>query len=1132
MLGSASVGRRVIWVVAALGALLAALVASPVAARAAAGPTEISSQTYYLMPAVVDGQLRLRRILSSTLSEADFPDDAVFRIPSSAAQPVGAYKDYQWLGQADDPGWSSAQSESADDDRPGLKIGTAALPADAAGPVTLTLSNVVGPGRMMVYGAYADGTVDSHPRVGTGTQRDGTPQPSSDVLATPKDWPRTVERFTAKGMYCFRLSFRTMLAGRSEPSSVAYDAKFAVGDSTPVDAACGSEAPPEDGGDPCAGGGGAPPTPIVLSSEHLDALYPQVETACDGTETLALRTAFSADGVSYPANHGGYQGVAVADMDDLVVASDAGIETTLPDPFANGGDYSFIGEPGATIFNSSQIQTPGEPWIGISTRDPTIRDLGPQKVELRVDAVTGPAGRPAPGDVVLWDDFLPINGKDGLLFSTKVGLPAAWAFPTNSHGHYNWSFTHAGVYCVALAAETALRGGRRQIDRQQLTLVVGGGIDPTAVTPCGRTQPYPADVGEKPYRADPDTSTDKLLGSNVDLVPRLVDGRLQVGLRDDGAYRSGPGVTRSIDDTILYQRAGYTAPYAVGAAGGAERNRFVSPTIRWDATAIQPGRLDGDLTWTIDVDGPGTVTWTGEAGEHYLPFIDGSHADDDLWPGSQTVDGMFAVSRPGKYCLSMTWAGRLPSGEPVGDAHVVTLVVDGPLDPDGFQPNGKLPPDPIFGYAGPMFAHDADTLTKSCAHGGRATTAQEVAIPDGGGDRPEPWDVPNGSPTAGGQTILNDGHVDVASRLRDGALVTEVKDTTTSADPVYRELGQTVLQLLPDAQAQVPANEQYRFLGEPGATIWQVSQTQQPGLLWPGWSTEEIPGEATRAGVTWTLTGVEGPHGSPAPGTFALYQTSSFGAPIVLFDSGDGVTAADSFEIPKDTHAHGSWAFSAEGSYCLAFTRSASAADGAPLRAESVLAVSVGRNDVTAVDPADCDGIASPDPVDGDPGAHADDPGTPSDPGAPDEPGTPSAPGGPDAPPQGPAPEIRPPAQPSGRAPRIERRAGTRTLGVDRLTTLARLTCPKPGARCRVKVAAHVRARIAGRRYALAVRAPKTIAAGRSARVRVRLSTAAAARLRGHRVTVRLKVALARQGARTTRTVRVTIKGRARTGAA
>ena len=92
------------------------------------------------------------------------------------------------------------------------------------------------------------------------------------------------------------------------------------------------------------------------------------------------------------------------------------------------------------------------------------------------------------------------------------------------------------------------------------------------------------------------------------------------------------------------------------------------------------------------------------------------------------------------------------------------------------------------------------------------------------------------------------------------------------------------------------------------------------------------------------------------PGEFALYESSAtvLGDVDVLFNTRDGITSADSFRIPKNTHAHGSWAFSAEGVYCLAFNRSATLASGMPVSDDFVLAVAVGRVAVTTIDPASC----------------------------------------------------------------------------------------------------------------------------------------------------------------------------------
>ncbi|MFT3877186.1 MAG: TIGR03773 family transporter-associated surface protein [Propioniciclava sp.] len=230
-----------------------------------------------------------------------------------------------------------------------------------------------------------------------------------------------------------------------------------------------------------------------------------------------------------------------------------------------------------------------------------------------------------------------------------------------------------------------------------------------------------------------------------------------------------------------------------------------------------------------------------------------------------------------------------------------------------------------------------------------------------GGETPIPdavWNVPNGTVNAKGATVLNNGHVDIASLIEGDRLVTQVKDTSASNDPVWRPVGKSVLQLLPNARATVPAGDQWRFLGASGAGFYQVSQTQQSGLLWPGWSTEAITLTATTGGVSWALTDKSG------PGEFALYLTDSVGQPQVLFNTRDGIGGADRFTIPKNTHAHGSWAFSQQGNYCLSMQRTAQLASGKTVSDQFVLAVAVGTADVMQIDPARCGETVNTTPVD------------------------------------------------------------------------------------------------------------------------------------------------------------------------
>ncbi|KTR94742.1 hypothetical protein NS220_08095 [Microbacterium testaceum] len=222
-----------------------------------------------------------------------------------------------------------------------------------------------------------------------------------------------------------------------------------------------------------------------------------------------------------------------------------------------------------------------------------------------------------------------------------------------------------------------------------------------------------------------------------------------------------------------------------------------------------------------------------------------------------------------------------------------------------------------------------------------------------GPDEPAPsepgaWDVANGTVNRAGATVLNDGHVDIASLVQDGELVTRIKDSASVTEPVYRDVSRTVLQLKPGSRATVPEGDAWRFLGDPGSPFYQVTQTQQSGLVWPGWSTEGIPLSATTGGVSWSLVDVSG------PGRFALYETGTFGQPSVLFTTHDGISAADRVTIPKNTHAHGSWAFSAEGNYCLSMQRTAQLSDGRVSSDTFVLAVAVGTADVMSVNPARC----------------------------------------------------------------------------------------------------------------------------------------------------------------------------------
>lgn len=169
--------------------------------------------------------------------------------------------------------------------------------------------------------------------------------------------------------------------------------------------------------------------------------------------------------------------------------------------------------------------------------------------------------------------------------------------------------------------------------------------------------------------------------------------------------------------------------------------------------------------------------------------------------------------------------------------------------------------------------------------------------------------------------VLSQGHVDVVDvHYEGGELELHVHDETV--DPsVEREPSEVLLRVLPAAETTVPDDPAYGFLGQPGAPVWVLPETENSDLLWPGLSTEEIePGTFAGDTVTLKLRKVRG------PGALSLFATDPFGAPTVLANSGDGTP--DVLSLATGGHQHASWAFTSTGLYRVTFQATATLADG------------------------------------------------------------------------------------------------------------------------------------------------------------------------------------------------------------
>jgi surface-anchored protein len=184
--------------------------------------------------------------------------------------------------------------------------------------------------------------------------------------------------------------------------------------------------------------------------------------------------------------------------------------------------------------------------------------------------------------------------------------------------------------------------------------------------------------------------------------------------------------------------------------------------------------------------------------------------------------------------------------------------------------------------------------------------------------------------SAAAEVVLDSGHVDaVAPTLAGGQLTMKVKDGTAPGAPVFRDPGEVLFRVKPEARMTVQPGlpPGYAFLGAPGSTIWLLPQVQSdnPAVVWAGWSSESISaGQFAGDQVHWRLVGVDG------PGPVQVYETDAFGSPRVLFNSADGLP--DTELKPTGTHSHFNWIFHAAGLHRLRFEVSGTPAGaGAPI---------------------------------------------------------------------------------------------------------------------------------------------------------------------------------------------------------
>ncbi|MCW6003375.1 choice-of-anchor M domain-containing protein [Micromonospora sp. CPCC 205371] len=188
--------------------------------------------------------------------------------------------------------------------------------------------------------------------------------------------------------------------------------------------------------------------------------------------------------------------------------------------------------------------------------------------------------------------------------------------------------------------------------------------------------------------------------------------------------------------------------------------------------------------------------------------------------------------------------------------------------------------------------------------------------------------------------VLDQGHLDVAPILTGGGLRIYVKDGSRfGVLPRWIPLERTVWHLKPLAEARQTVTEGSPlapYLGPPGTGYWQLPMDNIPGLLWPGWSSEQNISDL-EGNSTVQLTGYEG------PGAFTLSDTEAVRLASTDLDL--------VHRLPASSHAHSYWSFGAAGVYRLTLTVNATTLAGEPVRTTATVAIAVGDIDPTTVTP-------------------------------------------------------------------------------------------------------------------------------------------------------------------------------------
>lgn len=192
-----------------------------------------------------------------------------------------------------------------------------------------------------------------------------------------------------------------------------------------------------------------------------------------------------------------------------------------------------------------------------------------------------------------------------------------------------------------------------------------------------------------------------------------------------------------------------------------------------------------------------------------------------------------------------------------------------------------------------------------------------------------------------GRAKISRGHLDIQATLKDRQLSVGLRDDSgiIDADSTVRPLDSVVWTVSENARrvrTERMADEKLNFMGPVGTAFYGLPQTQQSGLPWPGYNTQDIDYSQLRGPVRLHVV----PKVMPEGARFGMFTESLNGADVLL----DSTTGKTTIDIDYATHAHANWVFSEPGQYMFDVHYSVTLADGTEVSSPvQQLAVAVGK---------------------------------------------------------------------------------------------------------------------------------------------------------------------------------------------